>query len=247
MSLLEKLDKSNIPQHVAIIMDGNGRWAKKNNKARVFGHKNGVKSVREVTEGAAQAGVKYLTLYAFSTENWNRPKAEVAALMQLLVTTIAKETKTLNKNNIKLQAIGDLKNLPGNCYSELNKAIDSTSTNDGMTLVLALSYSSKWEILDAVNRLLNDVKASDNKEIKVDEAMFNRYLCTANIPDPELLIRTSGEYRISNFLLWQLAYSELYFTPILWPDFTRENLWEAIADYQSRERRFGKTSEQLSS
>lgn len=228
-------------------MDGNGRWAKKNNKARVFGHKNGVKSVREVTEGAAQAGVKYLTLYAFSTENWNRPKAEVAALMQLLVTTIAKETKTLNKNNIKLQAIGDLKNLPGNCYSELNKAIDSTSTNDGMTLVLALSYSSKWEILDAVNRLLNDVKASDNKEIKVDEAMFNRYLCTANIPDPELLIRTSGEYRISNFLLWQLAYSELYFTPILWPDFTRENLWEAIADYQSRERRFGKTSEQLSS
>jgi len=247
MALLEQLDNSNIPQHIAIIMDGNGRWAKKNNRARIFGHQNGVKAVREVTEGAAQAGVKYLTLYAFSTENWNRPKAEVAALMQLLVTTIAKETKTLNKNNIRLQAIGDLKNLPGNCYSELNKAIEKTSKNDGMTLVLALSYSSKWEILEAVNGLLNHVKESRDEDLKVTEEVFNRYLCTAEIPDPELLIRTSGEYRISNFLLWQLAYSELYFTSKLWPDFRREDLWEAIADYQKRERRFGKTSEQLSS
>lgn len=247
MPLPEQIDKSNIPSHIAIIMDGNGRWAKKNNKARVFGHTNGVKSVREVTEGAAEAGVKFLTLYAFSTENWNRPKAEVNALMQLLVSTIGKETKTLHKNNIRLKAIGDLKNLPGNCYSELNKAIEKTSANTGMTLVLALSYSSKWEILNAVNSLLNDVKDKDPKEIKVTEEMFNRYLCTADIPDPELLIRTSGEFRISNFLLWQLAYSELYFTPKLWPDFTRQDLWEAILDYQGRERRFGKTSEQLSS
>jgi undecaprenyl diphosphate synthase len=228
-------------------MDGNGRWAKKNNKARIFGHKNGVKAVREVTEGAAQIGVKFLTLYAFSTENWNRPKAEVTALMQLLVATIAKETKTLQKNNIRLKAIGDLENLPGNCYSELNTAMEVTSKNDGMTLVLALSYSSKWEILNAVNSLLNDVKAQPNQDIKVSEELFNSYLCTAGIPDPELLIRTSGEYRISNFLLWQLAYSELYFTAKLWPDFTREDLWEAILDYQKRERRFGKTSEQLSS
>lgn len=247
MALPEYLKNTNIPKHIAIIMDGNGRWAKKNNKARIFGHKNGVKAVREVTEGAAEAGVKFLTLYAFSTENWNRPKAEVNALMQLLVTTITKETKTLNKNNIRLQAIGDLKNLPGNCFSELSKAIESTAKNDGMTLVLALSYSSKWEILEAVNRLLNDVKVNGNEEIKVTEEVFNRYLCTAEIPDPELLIRTSGEFRISNFLLWQLAYSELYFTPKLWPDFTREDLWEAIVDYQKRERRFGKTSEQLSS
>lgn len=247
MSLLDQLDKSNIPEHIAIIMDGNGRWAKKNNKARVFGHKNGVKSVREVTEGAAEAQVKYLTLYAFSTENWNRPKAEVNALMQLLVNTIAKETKTLQKNNIRLQAIGDLENLPGNCNSELSKAIEKTSKNTGLTLILALSYSSKWEILRAVEGLLNDVKTGKYQEDKLSEEVFNRYLCTANIPDPELLIRTSGEYRISNFLLWQLAYSELYFTPKLWPDFRREDLWEAIADYQQRERRFGKTSEQLSS
>lgn len=246
MSLLEKLDKTNIPEHIAIIMDGNGRWAKKNNKPRVFGHKNGVRSVREVTEGAAQAGVKFLTLYAFSTENWNRPKAEVAALMQLLVATIAKETKTLKKNNIRLLAIGDLKNLPGNCNSELEKAIASTASNDGMTLILALSYSSKWEIIEAVNKLLNDVKANEDEDFRVTEDIFNRYLCTADIPDPELLIRTSGEHRISNFLLWQLAYSELYFTNKLWPEFGREDLWEAILDYQKRERRFGKTSEQIS-
>lgn len=247
MPIPEQLDKNNIPEHIAIIMDGNGRWAKKNNKARIFGHKNGVKAVREVTEGAAEIGVKYLTLYAFSTENWNRPKAEVNALMQLLVNTISKETKTLKKNNIRLIAIGDLKNLPGNCHSELEKAMATTSENDGMTLILALSYSSRWEILNAINRLLNDVKEGDHSQLKVDEARFNSYLCTANIPDPEFLIRTSGEYRISNFLLWQLAYAELYFTKKLWPDFNRADLREAILDYQSRERRFGKTSEQLSS
>lgn len=242
----EKTTKLNIPQHIAIIMDGNGRWAKQNGKARVFGHKNGVKSVRSVTEGAAKAGVKFLTLYAFSTENWNRPKAEVTALMQLLVNTISKETKTLNKNNIRLKAIGDLQSLPGNCYSELQAAMDKTAENKGMTLVLALSYSSRWEIVDATKKLLNDVKQGRINSEEVNETLFNSYLCTHDIPDPDLLIRTSGEYRISNFLLWQLAYSELYFTPKLWPDFREEDLLEAIDDYNKRERRFGKTSEQLS-
>jgi undecaprenyl diphosphate synthase len=247
MSIPENLDLNKVPEHIAIIMDGNGRWAKKNNKARVFGHRNGVKSVREVTEGAAECGVKYLTLYAFSTENWNRPKSEVNALMQLLVTTIGNETKTLKKNNIRLLAIGELENLPGNCNNELQKAIDKTAENTGMTLILALSYSSKWEILRAIKGLLNDVKDQKISDLDISEEVFNNYLCTAGLPDPELLIRTSGEYRISNFLLWQLAYSELYFTPKLWPDFKREDLWEAIIDYQSRERRFGKTSEQLTS
>ncbi len=236
-----------IPEHIAIIMDGNGRWAKKHGKARVFGHKNGVKSVRSVTEGAAKLGVKYLTLYAFSTENWNRPKAEVTALMQLLVTTIAKETKTLNKNNIQLQAIGDLESLPGNCNKELQEAIKSTSKNDGMTLVLALSYSSKWEILMAYKAMLNDVKQGALEVESISETTFKNYLCTKDIPDPDLLIRTSGEHRISNFLLWQLAYSELFFTETLWPDFREENLIEAIEDFNRRERRFGKTSEQLAS
>lgn len=239
-------NQPNVPNHIAIIMDGNGRWAKKNGKARIFGHKNGVKSVRSVTEGAAKAGVKYLTLYAFSTENWNRPKAEVTALMQLLVTTISKETKTLNKNNIRLKAIGDLKSLPGNCSGELQNSIDHTAQNDGMTLVLALSYSSRWEIVDATKKLLNDVKQNRIKAEDVSESVFNSYLCTHDIPDPDLLIRTSGEYRISNFLLWQLAYSELYFTQKLWPDFREEDLLEAIEDYKKRERRFGKTSDQLS-
>lgn len=245
MSLPESIDLTKLPKHVAIIMDGNGRWAKKNGKPRVFGHKNGVKSVRSVTEGAAELGLQYLTLYAFSTENWNRPKAEVMALMQLLMTTISKELKTLNKNNIRLKAIGDLESLPKNCYSELQSAIENTSKNTGMTLVLALSYSSKWEILNAVEGLLNDVKDQKVKVDKVDETLFKNYLCTRNIPDPELLIRTSGEYRISNFLLWQLAYAELYFTSILWPDFRKEDLWNAIENFQQRERRFGKTSEQL--
>lgn len=247
MPIPENLDRNKVPEHIAIIMDGNGRWAKKNKKARVFGHRNGVKSVREVTEGAAECGVKYLTLYAFSTENWNRPKSEVNALMQLLVTTIGNETKTLKKNNIRLLAIGELDNLPGNCNKELQKAIDKTADNTGMTLILALSYSSKWEILKAIKGLLNDVKDQKISDLDISEEVFNTYLCTAGIPDPELLIRTSGEHRISNFLLWQLAYSELYFTTKLWPDFKREDLWEAIIDYQSRERRFGKTSEQLTS
>ncbi len=246
MNLSDKnIDKVNLPNHIAVIMDGNGRWAKKHGKARVFGHRNGVKAVREVTEGAAELGVNYLTLYAFSTENWNRPKAEVTALMQLLVSTISKETKTLSKNNIKLNAIGDLKNLPGNCHRELEKAIKKTSTNTGMTLTLALSYSSRWEILNAVNSLLNDVKSGHLDSRAISEREFSNYLCTKNIPDPELLIRTSGEYRISNFLLWQLAYSELYFSEKLWPEFTKEDLKAAIIDYQGRERRFGKTSEQL--
>jgi len=245
MAIPTHFNSKNIPRHIAIIMDGNGRWAKLNGKARIFGHRNGVKSVRSVTEGAAEAGVEFLTLYAFSTENWNRPKAEVMALMQLLVTTIAGETKTLNKNNIQLNAIGDLASLPGNCQAELEKAIEKTSKNTGMTLVLALSYSSRWEILNAVKSLLIDVKSGNLDETAVDESIFNSYLCTASIPDPELIIRTSGEHRISNFLLWQAAYSEFYFTDMLWPDFRKEHLWDAICDFQNRERRFGKTSEQL--
>ena len=239
------IDTTKLPKHVAIIMDGNGRWAKKNGKARIFGHQNGVKAVRNVTEAAAEIGIDYLTLYAFSTENWNRPKAEVNALMHLLVSTIAKETKTLNKNNIRLSAIGDIDSLPSKCISELDKAIEQTSKNDGLTLVLALSYSSRWEIINAVKKLLIDVKADKVNEAEINESLFNNYLCTQNIPDPELLIRTSGEYRISNFLLWQSAYAEFYFTKTFWPDFTKENFWEAIMDFQKRERRFGKTSEQL--
>lgn len=245
MAIPDYLNKNRIPEHIAIIMDGNGRWAKKNGKPRVFGHKNGVASVRSVTEGAAEVGVKYLTLYAFSTENWNRPKAEVMALMQLLVSTIAKETKTLNKNNIRLDAIGDLNSLPANCNKELAKAIENTSQNTGMTLVLALSYSSRWEIINAVNSLLIDVKSGKIGDKGVSEELFKNYLCTATIPDPELIIRTSGEHRISNFLLWQAAYSEFIFTNDLWPDFRKEHLWRAIEEFQTRERRFGKTSEQL--
>lgn len=247
MAIPQDFNLEAVPKHIAVIMDGNGRWAKRNGKARVFGHKNGVKSVRSVSEGAAEAGVKFLTLYAFSTENWNRPKAEVMALMQLLVKTIASETKTLNKNNIRLAAIGDLNSLPKECNKELLKAIENTSSNDGMTLVLALSYSSRWEILNAVNSLLIDVKSGVISEDSISESIFNNYLCTKDIPDPELIIRTSGEHRISNFLLWQAAYSEFYFTDILWPDFRKENLWQAITDYQKRERRFGKTSEQIES
>jgi undecaprenyl diphosphate synthase len=245
MAIPTHFNSENIPRHIAIIMDGNGRWAKLNGKARIFGHRSGVKSVRSVTEGAAEAGVEFLTLYAFSTENWNRPKAEVMALMQLLVTTIAGETKTLNKNNIQLNAIGDLASLPKNCQAELKKAVEKTSKNTGMTLVLALSYSSRWEILNAVKSLLIDVKSGKLDETAVNEPLFNSYLCTSSIPDPELIIRTSGEHRISNFLLWQAAYSEFYFTDMLWPDFRKEHLWDAICDFQNRERRFGKTSEQL--
>lgn len=245
MTFKEQIDKSKLPKHVAIIMDGNGRWAKKQGKLRVFGHNNGVASVRETTEAAAELGIEYLTLYAFSTENWSRPKYEVDALMKLLVKTISKETKTLTKNNIRLQAIGNIKNLPGDCYQELKEAIKKTENNTRMTLVLALSYSSKWEITEAVKELVKNVKSGKLKQENISEETINSHLCTAKMPDPELLIRTSGEYRISNFLLWQIAYSELYFTDKLWPEFRKEDFYEAIVNYQQRERRFGKTSEQL--
>ncbi len=245
MSLKEKINLSTLPEHIAIIMDGNGRWAKQQGEERVFGHENGVKSVRDAVEAAAEIGVKYLTLYAFSTENWNRPKAEVIALMQLLVHTINAETATLNKNNIRLQAIGDLKSLPDDCYNELQEAIANTKSNSRMTLVLALSYSSRWEIINAVKEIAKKIETKTLSTSDITEDTIKHHLCTRNIPDPELMIRTSGEHRISNFLLWQLAYSELYFTDKLWPDFRKEDLYEAILDYQTRERRFGKTSEQL--
>lgn len=245
MSLKEKINPSKLPQHIAIIMDGNGRWAKQKGAERIFGHENGVKSVREAVEAAAELGIKYLTLYAFSTENWNRPQEEVIALMQLLVHTINAETATLNKNNIRLLAIGDLKSLPADCNAELQEAMKSTEKNTRTTLVLALSYSSRWEITDAVKQIAKKVENKTLSSEEITEDTITSHLCTAEIPEPELMIRTSGEHRISNFLLWQLAYSELYFTEKLWPDFRKEDLYEAIIDYQNRERRFGKTSEQI--
>lgn len=241
MSPKEKIDIEKLPKHIAIIMDGNGRWAKQHGKNRIFGHHNGVKAVREVTEVCTELGVKFLTLYAFSTENWSRPKIEIIALMELLVQTIRKEVKTLTKNNIRLQAIGDIKSLPTKCYKQLLEAMDITKDNTRMTLVLALSYSSKWEIVNAVKEI---IKSKIEPE-EINEKMFSQFLSTKNIPDPELLIRTSGECRISNFLLWQIAYAELYFTKTLWPDFNKEELYKAIIDFQNRERRFGKTSEQI--
>ena len=245
MTLPQKLDKDNIPQHIAIIMDGNGRWAKEQGKNRVFGHKNGVTAVKSVVEGAAELGVRNLTLYAFSTENWSRPKAEVNALMQLLVNSINKETKTLNKNGIRLLAIGDLSSLPKSCQSSLHKAINGTEKNTRMNLILALSYSSRWELATAVKEMVRDAREGKFELEDINEDLIQNYLKTADLPNPELLIRTSGEMRISNFLLWQIAYSELYFTKKNWPDFRKEDLVDAIADYQHRERRFGKTSEQL--
>jgi len=226
-------------------MDGNGRWAKQQGEDRIFGHQNGVTSVREAAETCAELGVEYLTLYAFSTENWNRPQEEVNALMELLVNTISAETPTLNKNNIRLDAIGNLKSLPASCYEELMEAKANTAKNTRMTLVLALSYSSKWEIIDAVKQVAAKVESKEMNVNDITEDIFSKHLCTANIPDPELMIRTSGEHRISNFLLWQLAYSEFYFTEKLWPDFRKDDLYKAIIDYQNRERRFGKTSEQI--
>jgi len=236
----------NIPVHIAVIMDGNGRWAKKQGKLRIFGHENGVKAVRDTVEASAEIGVKFLTLYAFSTENWNRPKFEINALMTLLVSTINKETKTLMDNNIRLATIGDTDSLPSKCKKELLEAIEKTKDNSRMTLVLALSYSSKWEITQAVTKIAEDIKTGQLAVEQISETTLDSYLATAGIPDPELLIRTSGEHRISNFLLWQIAYSELYFTEKLWPDFRREDLYDAIQSYQQRERRFGKTSEQIS-
>jgi len=242
----ELIDPGNLPQHVAIIMDGNGRWAKKRGQHRIFGHEGGVKAVRETVESAAELGIKYLTLYAFSTENWNRPKEEVDALMGLLVKTINLETKTLNTNNIRLLAIGDISSLHKDCYAELMEAIDNTSSNTGLCLVLALSYSSKWEITNAMKQIATMVEKKQIEPEKIDAGLISSMLTTKNIPDPELLIRTSGEYRISNFLLWQIAYAELYFTSTLWPDFRKKDLHKAIASYQKRERRFGLISEQLS-
>jgi undecaprenyl diphosphate synthase len=227
-------------------MDGNGRWAKGKGKLRIFGHQNGVKAVRETIEAAAELGIKYLTLYAFSTENWNRPQREITALMELLVNTIARETKTLIENNIRLSTIGDMAALPENCQKSLAASIEKTANNKGMTLVLALSYSARWEIINAVKQIAKETASGTLSEQDINESLFSKYLTTHAIPDPELLIRTSGEHRISNFLLWQISYAELYFTPVLWPDFNREHFYEAILEYQGRERRFGKTSEQLS-
>ena len=238
---MEKIDTTNLPKHIAITMDGNGRWAKSKGKLRIFGHKNGVKAVRDTVEGAAEIGIEYLTLYAFSSENWNRPEKEVNALMTLLVSAINKETKTLMDNNIRLSTIGDTNKLPSKAQKELQEAISKTKDNTRMNLVLALSYSGRGEILNAVKNIIKDGKEPE----EINEATFQQYLTTKSVPDPELLIRTSGEYRISNFLLWQIAYSELYFTDTLWPDFRRADLYKAILNYQTRERRFGKTTEQL--
>jgi undecaprenyl diphosphate synthase len=245
MDLKSKINLEQLPSHVAIIMDGNGRWAKKQGEERVFGHQSGVTSVRETVECAAELGIKYLTLYAFSTENWNRPKEEVDALMSLLVNTISAETKTLMDNKIKLNAIGNIDSLPADCKLELNTAIETTAQNDRMTLSLALSYSSKWEILEAVKKIAEAVKNGTISSEDISETHIDQHLTTAGIPDPELMIRTSGEHRISNFLLWQLAYAEFHFTEVLWPDFRKDDFYNAIIDFQNRERRFGKTSDQL--
>ena len=244
---LKNIDQNNIPKHIAVIMDGNGRWAQKKGAIRIFGHKNAIKSVRDTTESCAELGVKYLTLYAFSTENWSRPKAEVDALMTLLVETIRKEVPTLMKNNVRLQTIGNTQTLPNSCQENLRKAITQTKNNSGLTLILALSYSGRWEIVQAVKNIAQKIKVG---ELEIDDIgidTLDNSLNTAKIPDPELMIRTSGEMRISNFLLWQLAYTELYVTETLWPDFRKENLYQAILSYQERERRFGKTSEQMKS
>ncbi len=245
MALKEEIKSDKLPAHVAIIMDGNGRWAKKRGNQRIFGHKNGVAAVRDTVEAAAELGIKYLTLYAFSTENWSRPKAEVDALMGLLVQTLSSETSTLLKNNVKLNVIGDIEALPKDVAKQLNEVLNKTSQNTGLLLTLALSYSSRWELVEAVKKIAQKIEKGDltAKDISCDT--ISDHLTTAKMPDPELLIRTSGEYRISNFLLWQIAYAELHFTPTLWPDFRRDDFYKAILDFQSRERRFGKISEQV--
>ena len=245
VSIKEKLNKELIPNHVAIIMDGNGRWASRHGKARIFGHEHGVQSVRSVVEGAGEIGVRYLTLYAFSTENWARPKEEVNALMALLVHAIEQESEDLDKNNVKLGVIGDTNQFPEDVRAQLFKCIDKLKSNTGLNLILALSYSSKWEIIEAVRKIAVDTGKGNLKPKEINKELFDKYLSTHGIPDPELLIRTSGEYRISNFLLWQIAYTELCFVDKLWPDFRKEDLFEAIHNFQGRERRFGKTSEQI--
>ena len=239
------LDKNNIPKHVAIIMDGNGRWAKRQGKPRVYGHKKGVDSVKKAVEYAGEVGIEYLTLYAFSTENWNRPQEEVNALMQLLVSTLNAQIESLNENNVKLHTIGDIGSLPEDCIRELNEAKQTTANNTGLNLVLALSYSAKWEIIEAVKQIAKEVKDDQLTIDEINDTVISNHLSTKGIPDPELLIRTSGEMRICNFLLWQLAYSELYFTPKLWPEFDKADFEQALIDYQNRERRFGMISEQI--
>lgn len=243
--LKEKIDLNRLPEHVAIIMDGNGRWAQQHGRKRVFGHQNGVKSVREVTEASAELGISFLTLYAFSTENWKRPKWEVSALMRLLVETLGKEMKTLNDNDIRLQAIGDISKLPKSTWVALEKSIENTRNNKRMTLILALNYSGRWELVESVKELAAEVQKGELDASDIDDELFASKLETAAFPDPELLIRTSGEQRLSNFLLWQLAYAELYFTPVMWPEFRKNDLYRAIYSYQNRERRFGLTGEQI--
>ena len=245
MSLIEQIDRDRLPQHVAIIMDGNGRWAKSRGLERYMGHQEGVVSVRKVVEAAKTIGVKYLTMYTFSTENWNRPEAEVHALMSLMVTAIKHETPDLMKNNIRLSAIGDLSRLPQDAYRTLMECIEETSGNTGTTVVLALSYSSRWEIVNAIRQAVGEASKGKLKAEDVDDAWVSQHLTTNHLPDPDLLIRTGGEQRLSNFLLWQLSYAEFYFTPTYWPDFREEEFYDAILYYQQRERRFGKTSEQL--
>ncbi len=245
MDILKRIDTKKLPAHVAIIMDGNGRWAKKQGHDRAFGHHKGVDAVRTVAEAAAELGIQYLTLYTFSTENWNRPKEEVDALMHLFVETIEKEIPTLNKNDIRLSAIGNISGLPEINREKLLSTMEQTKNNKKMTLTLALNYSGRWEIVDAMKKMLRDQKKGKLSEEMVDDKIVSSYLNTAHMPEPELVIRTSGEQRISNFLLWQIAYSELYFSPILWPDFGKEDFYEAILEYQRRERRFGLTQEQL--
>lgn len=244
-TLLSKIDKERLPRHIAVIMDGNGRWAKEKGEDRLYGHYHGVESVRQVVEGCAEIGVEYLTLYAFSTENWDRPADEVSGLMELLVSTIRKEVETLDKNNIRLHVIGDVSMLPAYAQNELQEAIDITEGNTGLNLIMALSYSGRWELIEAVKSISSAVEKGMLRPDEITEDIFHQHLSTCNFPDPELMIRTSGEYRISNFLLYQLAYAELYFTKVCWPDFRKDNLVEAILDYQNRERRFGKISEQL--
>ena len=246
MSIKENIQLERLPKHIAVIMDGNGRWAKQKGKLRTFGHQHGVSAVKDTVESCAELGIEVLTLYAFSTENWNRPKFEINALMQLLVQAISKESASLKENNIRLITIGDSSSLPTSVAKKIQKVIDDTATNTRMTLVLALSYSSRWEITRAMKLIGEKIKIGTLDPNTIDENTIEDHLATTGLPDPELLIRTSGETRISNFLLWQIAYSELYFTTKLWPDFRREDLYEAIVDYQSRERRFGKTSDQLS-
>jgi undecaprenyl diphosphate synthase len=245
MSLKDKIDNQKLPVHIAIIMDGNGRWAKQRGQDRVFGHQQGVTAVREVIEGAAELQLKYLTLYTFSTENWGRPDDEISALMDIMVQSLNNETDTLLRNNIRLKAIGDVNRLSDDVRKRLVKTMELTADCNGLTLVIALSYSSRWEIVNAARQLAHEAQKGNIDPEKISEGDFEKYLTTKDIPDPELMIRTSGELRISNFLLWQLAYTELYFTDLLWPDFGKEQLYKAIIDYQKRERRFGKTSEQV--